>query len=790
MEYIIHFLIEKIEGTRSVKALLPMFPCKQPSDATAFRNAVIKYLETLRTNALKPQPTKASSPAIATSTVRNVKKTTPLASTRAPVPTARPIPSGLKPNVGTNRSVSVSTDPGFSGPQPRSKQVVTARSASVTLPKGTNPSTSAKRTDSPTTSILRDTTVSHGWWWKDSPVRKTLLEECTRPRFERLLLALSIHALVVCHSKLAGVLQDYVEILNGARTASNIDLFHLLVDQPEEYKLLTHRIQSLQLRIAGEEGSLSQRARRVAALQIPGYVESTQDLNLNDLQDSRLFLLEKIELQDATSSTEGLSWLFSLTKSSSKSLESDAPQSSSGKEENPNTNKRRLTAVGLSLLLLFVSDVSKRKTILPPPPLPTAAAQHSSYIDLLKELEPRANGFSVAKPDDTDEGQNGTDHRTQELDLFASIKDQEASLSASLEQFRNEMVQLATLVDQQLQMKDTASIEGYTSGKQELLEGNQAETLGLLPDLWSIGPELDLNFEFPSERKESALSVLSDFRSDMVARIRSSMQLQIEEENGLDSESDKDDDDAVGEEEVDSSTEDEEADKSIVSPLKRSPSKSPQKASKIPLYTHTPKASKEQKSRLLRETTPPRSEVFLPTLITPKPSTSRYKSKKRPSHAGLRTSQRTSMATPSFFFSPSVNMENLKDILPPFQSPWRSVNRSRMFNLSPRKSGRVSIGKPRLSGHRPRLSGVRLGSSSSFIRTPLKSGKRLSNIIAPIQYSPVRRLGNATPRASLDDVYEEIVDDLINESTVKTPPLASSSSSRRLLAFDNSIQRA
>ncbi|KAG8800455.1 hypothetical protein FRC17_006874, partial [Serendipita sp. 399] len=597
-----------------------MFPCKQPSDATAFRNAVIKYLETLRTNALKPQPTKSSSPATAASTVRIVKKLTPLASTRAPAATARPTPSGSKPNIGSNRSVSVSTDPGFSGPQPRSKQAVTARSASVTIPKGTNSSLSAKRTDSPTTSVLRDTTVSHGWWWKDSPVRKTLLEECTGPRFERLLLALSIHALVVCHSKLEGVLQEYVEILNGARTASNIDLFHLLVDQPEEYKLLTHRIQALQLRIAGEEGSLSQRARRVAALQIPGSAESTQDLNLNDLQDSRLFLLEKIESQDATSSTEGLSWLFSSTNPSGTPLESDAPQTSNGKEDNPNTNKRRLTAVSPSLPLLFVSYVSKRKTILPPPPLPTAAAQHSSHIDLLKELEPRVNGFSLAKPDDADKGQNSTDHSTQELALFSSVKDQEASLSASLEQFRHEMIQLATLVDQQLQMKEAASVEGYTSSKQEILEENQAETPGLIPDLWSIGPELDLNFEFPSERKESALSVLSDFRSDMVARIRSSMQLPIEEENGPDSESDKDDEDAVDEEEVDSSTGDEEADKSIVSPLKRSPSKSPQKASKIPLYTHTPKASKEQKYHLLREATPPRSKVFLPTLITPKPS--------------------------------------------------------------------------------------------------------------------------------------------------------------------------
>jgi hypothetical protein len=110
-------------------------------------------------------------------------------------------------------------------------------------------------------------------------------------------------------------------------------------------------------------------------------------------------------------------------------------------------------------------------------------------------------------------------------------------------------------------------------------------------------------------------------------------------------------------------------------------------------------------------------------------------------------------------------MEELKDILPPFQSPWRSVNRSRTYwdTVTPRKS----IGKGRISGHgvgprvsgtggkRPRSSKGRVGSSSSFIRTPLKSGKRLSSIIPPVSYAPLA-FGQATPRVSLDDVYEEV----------------------------------
>ncbi|KAH9933438.1 uncharacterized protein B0H18DRAFT_645376 [Fomitopsis serialis] len=37
----------------------------------------------------------------------------------------------------------------------------------------------------------------HAWWWQDVVVRKSLLEECSGDRFERLLLALSIHALFI-----------------------------------------------------------------------------------------------------------------------------------------------------------------------------------------------------------------------------------------------------------------------------------------------------------------------------------------------------------------------------------------------------------------------------------------------------------------------------------------------------------------------------------------------------------------------------------------------------------------
>jgi hypothetical protein len=124
--------------------------------------------------------------------------------------------------------------------------------------------------------------------------------------------------------------------------------------------------------------------------------------------------------------------------------------------------------------------------------------------------------------------------------------------------------------------------------------------------------------------------------------------------------------------------------------------------------------------------------------------------------ATMRTPNKVT-ATPSFFMTPGDNMEDLKDILPPFQSPWRSVTRSKIFNQpTPRKSGRMSITRPRISGARRRSSKGLPSSSNSFLRTPLRSGKRLSHVIPPVNYTPSRALGPVTPRASLDDVFEEV----------------------------------
>ncbi|KAH9947011.1 hypothetical protein B0H21DRAFT_740581 [Amylocystis lapponica] len=55
MEDICYFLVSKVQGGREhAKAILPTYPCLQPSDTTAFRMSLAKHLETLRHGIVYP----------------------------------------------------------------------------------------------------------------------------------------------------------------------------------------------------------------------------------------------------------------------------------------------------------------------------------------------------------------------------------------------------------------------------------------------------------------------------------------------------------------------------------------------------------------------------------------------------------------------------------------------------------------------------------------------------------------------------------------------------------------
>ncbi|KAI0675986.1 hypothetical protein C8Q78DRAFT_1007502 [Trametes maxima] len=114
MEDISYFLVGKIEHSKErAKSILPTYPCLQPSDSTAFRIALSKYIEAIR------------------------------------------------------NGIVYTTHAGEKLPDPKGKQ-----RASPALEEPT------------------------AWWWKDIVVRKSILDECCSERFERLILALSSHAVL------------------------------------------------------------------------------------------------------------------------------------------------------------------------------------------------------------------------------------------------------------------------------------------------------------------------------------------------------------------------------------------------------------------------------------------------------------------------------------------------------------------------------------------------------------------------------------------------------------------
>ncbi|EIW58312.1 uncharacterized protein TRAVEDRAFT_124273 [Trametes versicolor FP-101664 SS1] len=117
MEDISYFLVGKVERSKerakSANQILPTYPCLQPSDTTAFRIALAKYVETIR------------------------------------------------------NSIVHTTHAGEKPAEQKAKQPA-----------------SPARDEIP------------AWWWRDVVVRKSILDECCGERFERLILALSSHAIL------------------------------------------------------------------------------------------------------------------------------------------------------------------------------------------------------------------------------------------------------------------------------------------------------------------------------------------------------------------------------------------------------------------------------------------------------------------------------------------------------------------------------------------------------------------------------------------------------------------
>lgn len=191
-----------------------MYPCKQPSDTVSFRTAVIKYLEATRAAALKPQKTKTAQPVksyrnsrLDSASSSNPKRNVPL---KPSIPFSQP-GSSVRSVSGTStvRSASVASSNS-------SRAVSSANSAAQR---------SKHRSSKDEAPLKSDLPEPYGWWWKDVLVRKSLLEECTGDRFERLILALSVHALFITRRELSRHDQKVAELLDGLDVSSNLALF-------------------------------------------------------------------------------------------------------------------------------------------------------------------------------------------------------------------------------------------------------------------------------------------------------------------------------------------------------------------------------------------------------------------------------------------------------------------------------------------------------------------------------------------------------------------------------------
>ncbi|GBE86319.1 predicted protein [Sparassis crispa] len=279
MEDICYFLLGRIEGRDRAKAILPMYPCLQPSDTTAFRVSLTKYLESLR--------------------------------------------HGI---VHTNHKVSNSDNKGK----------------------------------------MRDSTDTAGaWWWKDVVVRKSLLEECAGERFERLLLALSTHALF---KKLSASPALSAEPGREELTALT-STYGALLAQSHSSRRVWERTASALTRRKADLQLLRERLSDPNA-------NARRSTKYNALTTDRLLALRDSALSDLLRKSwrhaEGLIALDFL-------IDLAGLQGSHGASKHDGENSSRLSIVAVDVL------DTKAPVALPIPPLPIAAAHHPAHLHTLME---------------------------------------------------------------------------------------------------------------------------------------------------------------------------------------------------------------------------------------------------------------------------------------------------------------------------------------------------------------------------------------------------------------------
>ncbi|KAJ7773613.1 hypothetical protein DFH07DRAFT_801257 [Mycena maculata] len=195
------------------------------------------------------------------------------------------------------------------------------------------------------------------WWWKDVVVRKSLLEECAGERFERLLLALSTHAL-----------------MKGSKSRVAVDeTQNILRTQPRIYAARLTTFQSYHNSWARVASRLIQQQRDLKVLHANVLRHGSQKYStlstekLLALADSKLQELRSVRWADSSgrSALNFLSELFGLDQMEASSIADPSPSNPT----DPDTSTGPTT---------------------PPPALPIAAAHHPAMLrKLSKRIFPK-----------------------------------------------------------------------------------------------------------------------------------------------------------------------------------------------------------------------------------------------------------------------------------------------------------------------------------------------------------------------------------------------------------------
>ncbi|KAJ7483478.1 hypothetical protein FB451DRAFT_1555437 [Mycena latifolia] len=214
--------------------------------------------------------------------------------------------------------------------------------------------------------------VGAAWWWKDVVVRKSLLEECAGERFERLLLALSTHAL-----------------FKGSATLVEPNETHaLLRGQPRIYMKRLATFQSHQnswaqaaCRLIQQQSDLKVLRANVFGFKSTKYASLSTE-KLRALADSKLQELLAIQWSGpgGHSALKFLAELSGLTEL--ESLSTTAPSQSVHEATSG-------------------AEVRTEIPTTPPPPLPIAAAHHPAALrKLSKRIFPKANAHAPSEAPD------------------------------------------------------------------------------------------------------------------------------------------------------------------------------------------------------------------------------------------------------------------------------------------------------------------------------------------------------------------------------------------------------